>query len=112
VALARRLPVRSSNEKPRGETPGAFFFGRGGLPPLQGLSVVSSLRSWRMHSCAIFLLSRKVCIGVSSGGVEERPFLAGFRGEAGLIGRPVDVSDDCAGVVYRVSPPRSPTPGG
>ena len=63
VALARRLPVRSSNEKPRGETPGAFFFGRGGPPLLQSLSVASSLRSWRMHSGAIFLLSRKVCIG-------------------------------------------------
>ena len=56
------------------------------------------------------------------GRIEERPFLTGFRGETGLIGRPVDVlespdgevyvSDDYAGVVYRVSPPRPPTPSG
>jgi len=47
------------------------------------------------------------------GAIEERPFLDGFRGPAGLIGRPVDVvegpdgsiyvSDDYAGVIYRVS---------
>jgi glucose/arabinose dehydrogenase len=47
-----------------------------------------------------------------NGVIDERPFLDGFRGEAGLIGRPVDVaeatdgsiyvSDDYAGVVYRV----------
>lgn len=47
-----------------------------------------------------------------SGAIEEQPFLDGFRGAAGLIGRPVDVaegpdgsiyvSDDYAGVVYRV----------
>lgn len=53
--------------------------------------------------------------------IEERPFLDGFRGEAGLIGRPVDVaegpdgsiyvSDDYAGVVYRVryEPAREPS---
>jgi glucose/arabinose dehydrogenase len=56
------------------------------------------------------------------GRIEERPFLTGFRGETGLIGRPVDVlespdgevyvSDAYAGVVYRVSPPRPPTPSG
>ncbi len=49
----------------------------------------------------------------ADGRIEERPFLDGFRGDAGLIGRPVDVaegadgsifvSDDYAGVVYRVS---------
>lgn len=55
------------------------------------------------------------------GVIEERPFLDGFRGEAGLIGRPVDVaegsdgsiyvSDDYAGVVYRVryEPAREPS---
>lgn len=47
-----------------------------------------------------------------AGRIEERPFLDGFRGAAGLIGRPVDVaegpdgsiyvSDDYAGVIYRV----------
>ena len=47
-----------------------------------------------------------------AGRIVERPFLTGFRGAAGLIGRPVDVaegpdgaiyvSDDYAGVVYRV----------
>lgn len=47
-----------------------------------------------------------------SGRVTERPFLDGFRGADGLIGRPVDiveggdgaiyVSDDYAGVIYRV----------
>jgi len=47
------------------------------------------------------------------GRIEERDFLSGFRGAAGLIGRPVDVaeaadgsiyvSDDYAGVIYRVS---------
>ncbi|MBM4191789.1 MAG: sorbosone dehydrogenase family protein [Gammaproteobacteria bacterium] len=47
------------------------------------------------------------------GSIEERPFLNGFRNDTGLIGRPVDVaegpdgslyvSDDYAGVVYRVS---------
>ncbi len=46
------------------------------------------------------------------GRIEERDFLSGFRGAAGLIGRPVDVaeaddgsiyvSDDYAGVIYRV----------
>ena len=58
------------------------------------------------------------------GGIEERPFLTGFRGESGLISRPVDVlespdgevyvSDDYAGVVYRVSPlkPKPPPPSG
>lgn len=54
------------------------------------------------------------------GQVTERPFLTGFRGASGLIGRPVDVvegpdgavyvSDDYAGVVYRVSPPPQPPP--
>jgi len=49
----------------------------------------------------------------ADGSIEERDFLAGFRGSAGLIGRPVDVaesadgsvyvSDDYAGVIYRVS---------
>lgn len=49
----------------------------------------------------------------ADGRIEERPFLDGFRGANGLIGRPVDVvegadgsifvSDDYAGVVYRVS---------
>jgi glucose/arabinose dehydrogenase len=55
------------------------------------------------------------------GVIEERPFLDGFRGEAGLIGRPVDVaeapdgsiyvSDDYAGVVYRIryEPAREPS---
>lgn len=48
----------------------------------------------------------------AGGSIEERPFLDGFRGPAGLIGRPVDVaeaadgsiyvSDDYAGVIYRV----------
>jgi glucose/arabinose dehydrogenase len=52
----------------------------------------------------------------ADGRIEERPFLAGFRGEGGLIGRPVDVvedpegavyvSDDYAGVVYRLTRPR------
>lgn len=47
-----------------------------------------------------------------SGRITERPFLDGFRGADGLIGRPVDVveggdgaiyvSDDYAGVIYRV----------
>lgn len=47
-----------------------------------------------------------------TGRVTERPFLDGFRGADGLIGRPVDVveggdgaiyvSDDYAGVIYRV----------
>ena len=47
-----------------------------------------------------------------AGRIVERPFLTGFRGAAGLIGRPVDVaegpdgaiyvSDDYAGVVYRL----------
>ena len=47
-----------------------------------------------------------------AGRIVERPFLTGFRGAAGLIGRPVDVaegpdgaiyvSDDYAGVVYRI----------
>jgi hypothetical protein len=32
--------------------------------------------------------------------------------EEGLHRWPLDVSDDYAGVVYRVSPPRPPTPGG
>lgn len=46
------------------------------------------------------------------GRITEKPFLTGFRGESGVIGRPVDVaegpdgavyvSDDYAGVVYRV----------
>lgn len=54
----------------------------------------------------------------AAGKVTERPFLTGFRGASGLIGRPVDVlegpdgavyvSDDYAGVVYRVTPPPSP----
>lgn len=49
----------------------------------------------------------------ADGRIEELPFLTGFRGEGGLIGRPVDVvegpegavyvSDDYAGVVYRVT---------
>ena len=56
----------------------------------------------------------------AAGKVTERPFLTGFRGPAGLIGRPVDVlegpdgavyvSDDYAGVIYRVTPPPSPPP--
>lgn len=47
-----------------------------------------------------------------AGRISERPFLAGFRGEGRIIGRPVDVaegpdgaiyvSDDYAGVVYRI----------
>lgn len=54
-----------------------------------------------------------------AGRITERPFLSGFRGPEGLIGRPVDVvegpegavyvSDDYAGVVYRVSPPPLPS---
>lgn len=57
-----------------------------------------------------------------SGRVEERPFLTGFRGANGLIGRPVDVvegpegavyvSDDYAGVIYRITPPPPPQPSG
>lgn len=49
----------------------------------------------------------------ADGSIEERAFLDGFRGAAGLIGRPVDVaegpdgsvfvSDDYAGVIYRVT---------
>jgi glucose/arabinose dehydrogenase len=49
----------------------------------------------------------------ADGAIEERPFLDGFRGASGLIGRPVDVaeaidgsiyvSDDYAGVIYRVA---------
>ena len=49
----------------------------------------------------------------ADGSIEERDFLTGFRNEAGLIGRPVDVaeaddgsiyvSDDYAGVIYRVT---------
>jgi len=49
----------------------------------------------------------------AAGGIRERPFVQGFRGEAGLIGRPVDVleavdgsiyvSDDYAGVIYRIT---------
>jgi len=49
---------------------------------------------------------------LADGRIEERPFLDGFRGPEGLIGRPVDVaeapdgsiyvSDDYAGVIYRV----------
>jgi glucose/arabinose dehydrogenase len=56
----------------------------------------------------------------ADGKVTERPFLAGFRGPRGLIGRPVDVvegpegavyvSDDYAGVIYRVTPPPLPPP--
>lgn len=57
----------------------------------------------------------------ADGRIEERAFLDGFRGPNGLIGRPVDVaesidgsiyvSDDYAGVIYRVvrqdtAPPR------
>ncbi len=48
-----------------------------------------------------------------NGRIEERIFVGGFRGAAGLIGRPVDVaeapdgaifvSDDYAGVIYRVT---------
>ena len=55
-----------------------------------------------------------------AGKVTERPFVTGFRGPNGLIGRPVDVvegpegavyvSDDYAGVVYRVTPPPPPPP--
>ncbi|MFN5009736.1 MAG: hypothetical protein ACK5F5_00725, partial [Gammaproteobacteria bacterium] len=55
-----------------------------------------------------------------AGKVTERPFLTGFRGANGLIGRPVDVvegpegavyvSDDYAGVIYRVTPPPLPLP--
>lgn len=47
-----------------------------------------------------------------AGRITEEPFLEGFRGAAGLIGRPVDVvesadgsvyvSDDYAGVIYRL----------
>jgi glucose/arabinose dehydrogenase len=54
------------------------------------------------------------------GRFDERPFLSGFRGEAGLIGRPVDVveapggeiyvSDDYAGVVYRITRLMPPAP--
>jgi len=49
----------------------------------------------------------------AAGKMEERDFLTGFRGDGGVIGRPVDVaednagaiyiSDDLAGVVYRVT---------
>ncbi|MBU3672964.1 MAG: sorbosone dehydrogenase family protein [Sinobacteraceae bacterium] len=49
----------------------------------------------------------------AAGGIRERPFVQGFRGESGLIGRPVDVleavdgsiyvSDDYAGVIYRIT---------
>jgi glucose/arabinose dehydrogenase len=49
----------------------------------------------------------------AEGKIEERDFLTGFRGESGVIGRPVDVaedgdgaiyiSDDLAGVIYRVT---------
>jgi glucose/arabinose dehydrogenase len=58
----------------------------------------------------------------ADGRIRERPFVQGFRGEAGLIGRPVDVleaadgsiyiSDDYAGVIYRVtrSTPLQPSP--
>jgi glucose/arabinose dehydrogenase len=55
-----------------------------------------------------------------AGEVIERPFVTGFRGANGLIGRPVDVvegpegavyvSDDYAGVIYRVNPPKLPPP--
>jgi glucose/arabinose dehydrogenase len=56
------------------------------------------------------------------GRIRERPFLDGFRGAAGLIGRPVDVveahdgaiyvSDDYAGVIYRVRAVPSSLSGG
>jgi glucose/arabinose dehydrogenase len=56
----------------------------------------------------------------ADGRIEERPFLSGFRSEAGLIGRPVDVvesaegeiyvSDDYAGVVYRITRSTPPIP--
>lgn len=52
------------------------------------------------------------------GGIEERPFVSGFRDEAGLLGRPVDVAegasgeiyitDDYSGVVYRVQASERP----
>jgi glucose/arabinose dehydrogenase len=58
----------------------------------------------------------------ASGRVTERPFLDGFRGADGLIGRPVDVieggdgaiyvSDDYAGVIYRVRALQSSSNGG
>ena len=54
----------------------------------------------------------------AEGRIRERPFVQGFRGESGLIGRPVDVleavdgsiyvSDDYAGVIYRITRPTSP----
>jgi glucose/arabinose dehydrogenase len=56
-----------------------------------------------------------------SGRIAERPFLDGFRGADGLIGRPVDVveggdgsiyvSDDYAGVIYRVRALQSSSSG-
>lgn len=58
----------------------------------------------------------------ANGRISERPFLAGFRDAEGLIGRPVDVvegddgaiyvSDDYAGVIYRVRALRSSSSGG
>jgi glucose/arabinose dehydrogenase len=58
----------------------------------------------------------------ASGRVTERLFLDGFRGADGLIGRPVDVieggdgaiyvSDDYAGVIYRVRALQSSSNGG
>jgi glucose/arabinose dehydrogenase len=51
------------------------------------------------------------------GSIEERDFLTGFIGDAGVIGRPagvaegpdgvVYVADDYAGAIYRVAPPRA-----
>lgn len=51
----------------------------------------------------------------NDGSIVSRPFLDGFRGAAGLIGRPVDVveapdgsifvSDDYSGSIYRIQPP-------
>lgn len=56
----------------------------------------------------------------ADGAIEERAFLDGFRGANGLIGRPVDVaeaidgsiyvSDDYAGVIYRVARQSTATP--
>lgn len=51
----------------------------------------------------------------SDGSIVSHPFLDGFRSDAGLIGRPVDVvegadgsvfvSDDYSGTIYRIQPP-------
>jgi len=92
--------------------PLGIAFARGGRVPeaYRGAALVALHGSWNRTRKDGY---RVVSLHWGPGGIEERDFLVGFEQDGHVIGRPVDVaegpdgafyvSDDYAGVVYRVA---------